>query len=330
MTALLLLYSLIFLLIVVGEIFGVKEVNNGFLSKRNTTVLKGIAIVLIFICHLAGNNNIRIFTPLGGIGVCVFLILSGYGLSMSYKKNHLNKYWTKRIVAIYPLYLLATIIALILKPNYDFTDILKGVIMVKPIIPYGWYFQLLLINYFSFWIAYRFKDGKYAHYMLAFTSILIFIFAPEIMAEQALSFLIGSMFSKVNGNIRYEKRNGNIVRIILLALVGVIFLWIKQFEIIRSLPQILFNCIQLMIKLPLGLSIIYFVLETANVLKYSTFFYAGIVSFELYLSHGLAQIIINDNNIVSLIIFICSTGMLTCCMYVINTYVSKRLSCLMT
>ena len=43
-----------------------------------TTSLKGIAIVIIILCHTMGCRP-RVFTPLGGIGVAMFLILSGYG-----------------------------------------------------------------------------------------------------------------------------------------------------------------------------------------------------------------------------------------------------------
>ena len=42
--------------------------------------------------HFTGNMS-RIFTPLGGIGVAMFLILSGYGLNESFKKNGLDGFW---------------------------------------------------------------------------------------------------------------------------------------------------------------------------------------------------------------------------------------------
>lgn len=42
--------------------------------------------------HLAGHLGTNIFTPFGGIGVTIFLVLSGFGLNESLKKE-----WNKWI-----------------------------------------------------------------------------------------------------------------------------------------------------------------------------------------------------------------------------------------
>lgn len=52
------------------------------MDKSLTTQLKGIAITLITIGHCFGDFT-RAITPFGGIGVALFLILSGYGLNES-------------------------------------------------------------------------------------------------------------------------------------------------------------------------------------------------------------------------------------------------------
>lgn len=69
------------------------------ISREQTDVIKGIAIACVIIAHL-GCQLTRLTTPLGGIGVALFLIVSGYGLSLSYEKGKrsgdgLKKYWTK-------------------------------------------------------------------------------------------------------------------------------------------------------------------------------------------------------------------------------------------
>jgi peptidoglycan/LPS O-acetylase OafA/YrhL len=58
------------------------------LNKTHSTIYKGIAILLIITCHFMGRfgHGIRVFTPLGGIGVAIFLILSGYGMNESWNK----------------------------------------------------------------------------------------------------------------------------------------------------------------------------------------------------------------------------------------------------
>ena len=64
-------------------------------SKDVTNIIKGIAILIIVLGH-AGNRipGSRILTPLGAVGVGMFLICSGYGLEKSYIKNGLSEFWS--------------------------------------------------------------------------------------------------------------------------------------------------------------------------------------------------------------------------------------------
>ena len=75
-----------------------KELANGnTLFNRNfTDSLRGIAILL----DIAGAIGTNLCTPLGGIGVALFLFLSGYGLNESYKAHVLKLFWIKRITKV--------------------------------------------------------------------------------------------------------------------------------------------------------------------------------------------------------------------------------------
>lgn len=64
------------------------------IAYEDTNIYKGVAILLVIICHV-GNDFTRLFTPLGGIGGAILLILSGYGLTCSYARNGLKDYWKK-------------------------------------------------------------------------------------------------------------------------------------------------------------------------------------------------------------------------------------------
>lgn len=68
------------------------------LSVGYTTVLRGIAILMVYLQHTMGGLGSRFFTPLGGGGVAIFLIISGFGLSESYKKKGLSQYWKKKFL----------------------------------------------------------------------------------------------------------------------------------------------------------------------------------------------------------------------------------------
>ena len=57
-----------------------------FFDRRSTAAMKKIAILIVVLCHYMGTygEGTTIFTPLGGIGVSIFLILSAYGLTKSW------------------------------------------------------------------------------------------------------------------------------------------------------------------------------------------------------------------------------------------------------
>lgn len=60
-----------------------------FMGKNSTNIMKGVAILCVVMCHMMGTfgNGIVYFTPLGGIGVSIFLILSAYGLNESWNRG---------------------------------------------------------------------------------------------------------------------------------------------------------------------------------------------------------------------------------------------------
>lgn len=71
--------------------------NSCFLEKYYTNELRGIAILLVIVHHVGLRLGDNVFTPLGGIGVALFLIISGYGLNESFKKNGNKSFWQKKL-----------------------------------------------------------------------------------------------------------------------------------------------------------------------------------------------------------------------------------------
>lgn len=67
-----------------------KEKINKILSFNTSTILRGIAILLVILQHLGGSFGTNLLTPLGGTGVAIFLVLSGFGLNESFKKKGLD------------------------------------------------------------------------------------------------------------------------------------------------------------------------------------------------------------------------------------------------
>ena len=96
------------------------------MNKETSTIIKGIAILMMLFYHLFGRDNLtEICTPLLYIGntslvhyitnacypVSFFMILSGYGLTYCYKKNQLSPIiQSKRILKLYVHYWLVLLI----------------------------------------------------------------------------------------------------------------------------------------------------------------------------------------------------------------------------
>lgn len=74
------------------------QIKYSICDRKLTEAFRGVAILLIMIQHLAGHLGTNIFTPFGGIGVAIFLVLSGFGLNESFKKNGVNGFITKNSI----------------------------------------------------------------------------------------------------------------------------------------------------------------------------------------------------------------------------------------
>jgi len=75
-------------LYVVGFLFKDKnKLAYDFMSFGYSNAYRAMVVLIIMLQHVAGGSGVRYLTPLGGIGVAVFLISSGYGLNESYKRR---------------------------------------------------------------------------------------------------------------------------------------------------------------------------------------------------------------------------------------------------
>lgn len=125
------------------------------LNRNETTFFKGIAILFVLLGHLG-------YIYKGGAwGVSLFLILSGYGIFQSYKKNNNAAYFSKKIQKIYLPYLLVTIVVLlhyiyISNFNPDKTTILVSLLGLDFNCLYDktmWYISFIFLQYTVFFIS---------------------------------------------------------------------------------------------------------------------------------------------------------------------------------
>ncbi len=262
----------------------------GFLSREVTEVMRGFAIISVIICHSAGGGYfIRYVTPLGGIGVAMFLILSGYGINESFKRKGLKDYWinkAKRILipyALWSLLYLGVAFAMGREDNFPLRY---------------WYLEWLFVWYVLFFVAKMILPNKKSEYAMLVCTPLLFLALPCLYAEQALSFITGVLISSNKEVLSSKISNKRCLTIgIVLFLFATIFLAIKQLPTVREYGEdsLLMKVVQLGIKLPYALSLIAILqVVYSNSKFFKVLEYFGTISLELYLVQMLFYSDINN------------------------------------
>ena len=173
------------------------------ISKEDTQILKGLAISMVIVEHLGQVLHIAALNPLGPIGVCLFLFISGYGLSCSYKKNGRNKYFSKRILKVYIPYLASIAIFSIWSyfTGKTLTDkAIFGYAILKEL-PQGsfWYLRLLFYWYVVFYfLTFLYDNEKALVTALCVATLVITVYSGfnRLYVWQFASFPAGVMVSK--------------------------------------------------------------------------------------------------------------------------------------
>ena len=147
------------------------------MNKETTTIIKGVAILMMLFYHLFGRDDLGdLCTPLLYIGntplvkylsnacypVSFFMILSGYGLTYCYKKNQLSlSIQSKRILKLYVHYWLILLIFVtighFIKPDVypnDLLHVLANIVGIRCTYNGETWFLLpyTIISLLSWWI----------------------------------------------------------------------------------------------------------------------------------------------------------------------------------
>ncbi|MGC2064318.1 MAG: acyltransferase [Thermodesulfovibrionales bacterium] len=204
--------------------------------------LRGFAIVLIVINHIGSFSGIRYFAPLGRIGVCIFLIISGYGLSEAYFRRGLVDFIKKRVLRVLlPFWILVFVFFV---PSYFAGDTEKLVLVPSYLLMLRlpareyWFIQFIFIWYIIFYVACRIPVQNNLKLLFVFIAgLLCLILADDyLVAGQAFSFLIGMLLSKyktVIADFIATRKTAAAAGSALCALSG-ICLWVKQFPEVRN------------------------------------------------------------------------------------------------
>lgn len=251
-------------------------------SRRLSNMLRGISMLLVVVGHVgAAGFGFKQMVALGGIGVAIFLILSGYGLHESYNRGGVKDFWKKKFTRI-------------LIPYIIWVALYNVVVLVSPLaeetsdntikIPRFWFVEYIPIWYFAFWLAYRFFPSHAIRFFAAI-AVIMFLLYGKTQAEQSLSFIVGVLLSIHKNTISSLSRQRLLQISFTTILIGGVFIFIRSLPFLSPYPEdhIFLKAIPLVMRLSFAAAIMSFLISMRVILP--TLALIGLASYELYLVH---------------------------------------------
>ncbi|MCM1495516.1 MAG: acyltransferase [Bacteroides sp.] len=185
------------------------EIDKKVLTKEDSTSLRGLAALFVMFSHyiLFIENKFaihvgpaKILEWFGGLGVCLFFFLSGYGcyLSLDKKEVRLSFLW-KRFMGILPTYLILRIIFGLLLKEYD-GGIISSLLYILGLRAPFWFVSEIIIIYILLYIAAKLNKRHVIGIMTILLCIMSFIFwllhFEARWYNANLVFCLGMLFAK--------------------------------------------------------------------------------------------------------------------------------------
>ena len=266
--------------------------NTDILSHENTLWTQGISAIMVMLMHfiMQIEGYPRIVNILGSIGVAAFLFISGFGLNESYKKSGLAGYWHKRIVRVIIPCWLVFLFKLPFEEQFSLSRLVHNLLFTDSEL---WFVDYIVRWYIIYWLARRLSTRHTTKILAGFS--VAFIFAQQLMCEQAFSFFCGYIVSQHYDKVRQTSR-GRIIKFTAAAFAyGTAFMLIKEIPFVRRyIGTVPFNVILLNIKLPLAVAIITapYILPQLKRLRPISWF--GKISYEIYIVHFFVLPFVTD------------------------------------
>ena len=261
------------------------EGNNHLLSFGNTTVMRGIAILMVVVHHLSLWFGTNVLTSWGGGGVAIFMILSGYGLTMSYQKSGVKRFLWKRFVGIFIPWLVVILISMQPWTLYNQEWFWKYLFFID----HGpWYMQYLFVWYILFFVAHCMRwTYRIRWYIIGISALLMFLYWGPLQQEQSLCFPLGMWIGEHYERVKKIDKRIYLRLSAVAAIVAIFALGAKQIPYIRSdISSWIFITLQVILKTSMAIAVIAAVPFIIKIKASRFLLFTGVISYEMYLIHG--------------------------------------------
>lgn len=222
------LFSIIFVCLLLVSIKKAKS--DTFFSREVTNQLKGLAILAVIFAHIGYflSTDTRFLYPLsvlGGVGVNLFLFLSGFGLTVSYIRSPLSPlaFYKKRFSKLFtPLWVAITIFLLadlfLLHRTYPPSEIIYSFLGFYPRADLFqnldsplWYFTIILFYYLIFPIVFIRKLPFISPFLALLLGLLVLNLSlpvnPDVLNLYKLHFIafpLGMLFGQMTQYVKFK------------------------------------------------------------------------------------------------------------------------------
>lgn len=288
--------------------------SESLLSKEQTVSLKGIAIVFVLFTHIS-HSPYRLSALPGALGVCTFLVLSGFGLHRSYRAHELKGFLSKRSrTVLVPYWLVVIVLATMRWESVEAMElILLGSLASFPEGIHGWFLQMMIPLYVVFYISFRcFRTPRQQALALFLASSLLWFFPnamPSLKNQQIYSLFAGTMLSVHYESVHAFVQRWRPARLLAALLMACLPLYplshrVRWTALGDVVTPVLMNAT--LVGLSLSLMLVIVCIENLNVLRpawragvgriLSVLALCGAMSYEIYICHGPLEWIVRDEH----------------------------------
>lgn len=330
----------LFYICLIVTLYSIGYINNNkyryeFMDKIHTNIIKSIAILLVVTAHVdAYWSKVGGLQFIGGIGVSLFLICSGYGLYCSYSSSGLKNYFKKKIVKIWIPYLLVEILFMPMWNNISIKKVVLDLLLIKPSTSFGWYMNYIMVCYIIFYFVITIKEKKkfsdinilkiflaiFGIWFILESTLLVNPDIPMLKSRQMLSFIFGIYLAQ-NKNKTISLRVG-LVNII----IGIIMMGVTQVDIVKNLNFLQYNILSLITVFPMAIGVLSITYKYKVLFQSKILFFISNISYEIYLVHQYSiDIFMKIKNYQGIIVFLLATLLLAYLLYLISNKFIKTL-----